>query len=157
MSAENTLPQMDGSDFPVRDADWELIFKKSSLGCPEVDRVIASSEVNINEICTGKMHGIWSAVADQAGPMIHCKPVSRAFLLRVMIFMGTWHRANMSGMVTPHKQEERHCITARRLAALMKEPEAQVAYALRLLAIDEAVWMTQVNGRIDFRFNKRFV
>lgn len=157
MSFESTVEGVERPELSVKEADWSLVFKPASRGCPEIDQIVASAEVNANEVCTGKMHGVWAAIEDQSGPMIHCRPVSRAFLLRVMTFLGTWYRVNISGKVTPHKPEERNRITARRLAALMREPEAQVAYALRLLAIDEAVWMTQMNGRTEFRFNKRFI
>lgn len=157
MSFENTFEGAVKGDLSVAEADWSLIFKPASRGCPDVDRVVASSEVNVNEVCTGKMHGVWAALADQTGPMILCKPITRPFVLRVMTFLGTWYRVNISGMVTPHRTSERNCITARRLAVLMREPEAQVAYALRLLAVDQAVWMTQVNGLTEFRFNKLFI
>lgn len=157
MSFESTVEGVVRPELSVKDADWSLIFKPASRGCPDLEYIVASAEVNVNQVCTGKMHGVWAAVENQAGPMIHCKPVTREFLLRVMVFMGTWYRINISGMVTPHRADERNRITARRLAALMREPEAQIAYALRLLAIDEAVWMTQMNGRTEFRFNKRFI
>lgn len=153
-TSEGLLPEPSPS---VSQADWSLLFKQANNACPALERIMGLSAVSVNEICTGKMQGVWQAVENQNIPMIHCAPVTRNFVLRVMAFMGTWHRANSSGMVTSHKPEEKNRISARRLAAVMREPEGQVAYALRLLAIDEAVWMTQVNGKTEFRFNKTFV
>lgn len=141
----------------VQDADWTLIFTPASRGCPDVLNAIPLVEVGRKDICTGKMHGVWAAVDSQTMSMIRCEPVSRDFLMRVMSFMGTWYRANISGMFTPIKPSERERISARRLAALMREKESQVAYALRLLAVDEAVCMIQINGRTEFAFNKLFI
>lgn len=157
MDIETTQEQTASTYVCVTDADWTLIFAPASRGCPEVRDAIPIVEVTNRDICTGKMHGVWSALECQTMPMIRCEPVDRPFLMRVMAFMGTWYRANISGMFVVHKTAERERISARRLAAVMREPEAQVAYALRLLSIDEAVSMTQVNGRTEFSFNKLFI
>lgn len=141
----------------VMEADWTLIFFPASRGCPEVHDAIQLVEVSHKDVCTGKMHGVWSALENQTMSMIRCEPVSREFVMRVMTFMGTWYRANLSGMFNVHKPQERERISARRIAMIMREPEAQVAYALRLLAVDEAVFMSHVNGRTEFSFNKLFI
>lgn len=153
-----TIQHSAPADFmSVQDADWTLIFTPASRGCPDVMNAIPLVMVTKKDICTGKMHGIWSAVETQTMSMIRCEPVSREFLLRVMTFMGTWYRANLSGMFSPIKSSERERISARRLACLMQEKESQVAYALRLLSVDEAVYMFQINGRTEFSFNKLFI
>ncbi len=141
----------------VCDADWTLIFTPAGIGCPSIQDAIPGVEVRKSDICTGKMHGIWAALDNQAMPMIRCEPVSREFLLRIMMFMGTWYRGNFSDMMRPHRPAERERISARRLAAVMREPEHQVAYGLRLLSIDDAVKMTHMNGRTEFSFNKLFI
>lgn len=157
MDTETILDKDKQEEVQVLDADWTLIFCPASRGCPEVHNAIPLVEVTLRDICTGKMHRVWAGIQNQQMPMIRCEPVSKAFVLRVMMFMGTWYRANLSGMFTPHKSTERERISARRIAAIMREPEAQVAYALRLLALDDVVAMSQINGRTEFSFNKLFI
>lgn len=158
MDIETHTQEVEKAPVSVADADWTLIFYPSTRGCPDVMSAIGVCEVRAGEVCTGKMHGVWAAVREQSQiPLLHCHPVDEAFLMRIMTFMGTWYRANMSGMFSTHKPRERDKISPRRLAAIMREPENQVAYGLRLLSVDEAVMMSQRNGKTEFAFNKLFI
>lgn len=156
MGGDNKIYEADAEKPAVSEADWEIIFSPYSKGCPSVPNAIPIVEVRKSDICTGKMHGVWNALEKQDMPMIRCHPVDKDFLMRVMVFMGTWYKANLSGMFSPNRPSERDRISARRIAAVMREPEQQVAYAMRLLAIDDAIRMYQVNGKVEFSFNKLF-